>query len=366
MAVGLGEPAERADGAAVRCGQDVDLVGFARLAERHGAGAVAPGAAEPAAADPGDREVASRIAAARQVHRGVGHQVAAGMRPHHGVRVLEQAAEADRTPGAGKAKLAEAKGQRLDRVRLQQHEQLARLMAGDEHVGAAPATQQATQRERAVGIVGDLAELQDLGLAIGLEQQRRVGAVEHRLLGRALQPVRTGGHEHGERVLFVGGEGRARSAERVDRSTPGCLGEGAADQAPAGALGRAVEHGPGPARGTVPGHEAVEPRADAAGVVDVAQERQVGQDQPCCRGASDDLDQPAGTGDAVDGSDVARRFLRDRLHGNREVGADLDPAEADAEGGAAREDDLDHVGGLEAEVVAAAAAPRTRSARARR
>ena len=122
----------RADGAAVRCGQDVDLVGLARLAERHGAGAVAPGAAEAGAADPGERKVAGGVAAAGEVHRGVGHQVAAGVRPHQGVGVLEQAAEADRTPGAGEAELAQAHGQRLDRVRLQQHEQLARLVAGDE------------------------------------------------------------------------------------------------------------------------------------------------------------------------------------------------------------------------------------------
>ena len=65
------------------------------------------------------------------------------------------------------------------------------------------------------GLSLDLAELQDLGLAIGLEQQRGVGAVQHRLLGRALQPLGTGGHEHGERVRLVGGEGRAWAAERV-------------------------------------------------------------------------------------------------------------------------------------------------------
>jgi hypothetical protein len=122
------------------------------------------------------------------VHRGQRHQVPAAVALDHGLGVLEQRAEADGAPGAGEAEIAERDGERLDVVGIEQHEQLARLVAIDEDVGAAAAAQQAGEGERAVRVEGDVAELDDLGLAVGLEQQRGVGAVEHGCLGHALQP----------------------------------------------------------------------------------------------------------------------------------------------------------------------------------
>ncbi len=189
------------------------------------------------------------------------------------------------------------------------------------------------------------------GSPLALEEQGGVGAVEHRLLGRALQPLAARRHEDGENVRLIGGEGRARAAQGVGGGTPGGLAEGPADLAPAGALGTAIEGSPGPARRSVAGHEVVEPGARPGGVVDIAQQRQVGQDQPGRRLAGDGLDHPARSRLAGDGRDVARRLLGHGLETDRKVGADLDAAEADAEGRAAREADIDHVGGLERQEV---------------
>src|SRR5690606_12854627 len=112
--------------------------------------------------------------------RRVGLEVAARVALDECLGVLEQRPEPDRPPGPREAEIAERDDERLDVIGIEEHEVLARRMAVDEYVGTAPAAQEASKRVGAVRVQRDLAELDDLRLAIGLEDQGGVGAVDQR------------------------------------------------------------------------------------------------------------------------------------------------------------------------------------------
>ena len=146
---------------------------------------------------------------------------------------VEALAKAHGAPVARLAEIAERQQARGDGVGLQQDEARASGVIAREHVGAAPPAQEPAQQ---VGVIPqrlDLAELDDLG-RVGpavrtveparAGQQRRVRPVEQRRLRHALQPVAAGGHRHAQHIGLVGGEDRARRAQRGLRHAMGDLG----------------------------------------------------------------------------------------------------------------------------------------------
>jgi hypothetical protein len=170
------------------------------------------------------------------------------------------------------------------------------------------------KRVGAVSVDRYVAELDDLRLAVGFEHEGRVGAVDQRLLGHALQAIAARGHEDDEAVLLIGGEGRARGSKRIGGGAPGGFAERPSHLRPGRAVGAAIEGSARPARAAEARHQVIDARARTARIIDIAQKRQIGQDKPGGGVRAHELDGFAGTAIGDDRRHIGGGGLGDALH----------------------------------------------------
>ena len=201
-----------------------------------------------------------------------------------------------------------------------QDEQVAHGMAPGEHLGAAAPAQERGERVDPIR-ERDVLELDELGVAVGADQRRQVGAVQH--LGIADRGEAAA--HHGERQLAaqIGLERQIGVGQRRPGDAPGHRTLGLVGRHVHGAVVAREQDRAAPGRVEVGGSRPVMPGRGAQGVVAVPDQGHIQQEQPGLGADRVDLRQIIQAAARHRGDRVARALLDHRPPGELEIGAEL-------------------------------------------